>query len=180
MSGNGSQVNPLIGSCSMHNTLRRPHSSSGGLNTTLDDDVFFEDHSDAPNSARPLLSESRQFYLQNFPQFPISGKLLYDFMVHQKSLHLKKMLSTINLSQLHYSNINKFIINPNLEKNTVTDGKDPMDSSSSSRSQQQQQSCRQQQPFSESVFRTNIESTFRFGDQTRNKRRTRSSSTATR
>ena len=60
------------GSCSMHNTLRRPLSSAGGLNTTLEDDVFFDDHLEAPNSAKPLLSESRQFYLQNFPHLPMS------------------------------------------------------------------------------------------------------------
>ena len=57
----------------MHNTLRRPLSSAGGLNTTLEDDVFFDD--EAPNSAKPLINDTRQFYLQNFPHIPISGEI---------------------------------------------------------------------------------------------------------
>ena len=68
-------MNPFAqnGSCSMHNTLRRPLSSAGGLNTTLEDDVFFDD--EAPNSAKPLINDTRQFYLQNFPHIPISGEI---------------------------------------------------------------------------------------------------------
>jgi hypothetical protein len=66
----------------MHNTLRRPLSSSGGLNTTLEDDVFYDD--EAPNSAKPLINESRQFYLQNFPHLSSASGKTISFSVSTK------------------------------------------------------------------------------------------------
>jgi len=57
----------------MHSTLRRPLSSIG-MNTTLQDDILLEEYLKAPDSAKPLLSDNRQFHLQKFPQFLMAGK----------------------------------------------------------------------------------------------------------
>jgi len=65
----------------MHSTLRRPLSSVG-MNTTLEDDVFYEEHLEAPNSAKPLLNDTRQFYLHKFPHLSMAGKSLIKSTCH--------------------------------------------------------------------------------------------------
>ncbi len=58
----------MSGSCSVHGTLRRQHSSTA-FNTTLEDDVF-DDSLCAPNSAKPLLDHSAGLKYGRQSHFP--------------------------------------------------------------------------------------------------------------